>query len=464
MRIRANSRARTLWALLAILLSTLPPALYAGGNEAPFQIPPSGKLEELVSGRGYQGPSHLTFDSCNRPYLLHSFANSKGDKRPDMAGKITTWRDGKWVQFSFRSAIADIAGEFAFDLLKHGIGSITIDSDDHLYCIAQTCSPSSRKKDKGYYLVYSPDLGKSFQAYRLPVKNWIGAHLETRTGHNLKKGAPAIAYIKGYGEKVSPFSRRNVLSICVPQKKNGRLILEPVEVTRLCFGLGAHSGGHSFAVTTGRLTHFVYAEYNPEIKGNPTYVATYDRESRKVVAKKHLFNATPRKVDVHSTPVITVDSKGHLHVVGGAHAGPFLYTRSLKPDTIQEGWTQPARMSFSQTYAALACDGRDVLHAMYRSYPGGGVVYQSKPAQGDTWSKRVPFVLKPKSQKRGYMCFYHQLVRDRADNLYACFTYFGTGNKSNMPRVLVASEDGGATWQQVRSEDIRRRLIEKPGP
>jgi len=62
--------------------------------EAPFQIPASGKPEEMVGGIQYCGPSGLAFDSLNRPYLLHTFRNGEGDTRPDLAGMITTWRDG----------------------------------------------------------------------------------------------------------------------------------------------------------------------------------------------------------------------------------------------------------------------------------------------------------------------------------------------------------------------------------
>ena len=107
-------------------------------KNAPFQIPTLGKSEELVGGIRYEGPSAFAFDSRNRPYLLHTFKNNKGDKRPDRRGVVTTLRDGKWVQLSFKSAIQDVAGDFEIRVWVHGIGSITFDADDGLYLISQT--------------------------------------------------------------------------------------------------------------------------------------------------------------------------------------------------------------------------------------------------------------------------------------------------------------------------------------
>ena len=45
--------------------------------------------------------------------------------------------------------------------------------------------------------------------------------------------------------------------------------------------------------------------------------------------------------DPHVQPGICVDGRGYLHVVTGAHGGPFLYTRSAVPLRVDAGWTAP---------------------------------------------------------------------------------------------------------------------------
>ncbi|MFO7898407.1 MAG: BNR-4 repeat-containing protein [Planctomycetota bacterium] len=447
-------------ALFAILFACLTAPAQAGDTDgrraAPFRIPPRGKAEKLTGDIEYSGPSAFAFDSRNRPYFLHTFKNAADDERPDLAGVVTTYRDGEWVRRSFASAIREeVGGEFEFQLYPHGIGSITVDADDGLYVISQTT--------EGDFLVYSPDLGDSFQAYKLPTQDFCGGFVETRTGHNLKSGPPAIGLLSAHGKKVCRWSRLSTLSIVVPEKKDGALLLEPVEVTRDCFGISNHSGGYSFAATVGKLTHFVYATYDPDVNGNPTWVATFDRTKKKVVARKHLFNAHPNKCDVHSTPVITVDSRDRLHVLGGAHGGPFLYARSRKPNTIEGGWTKPRQMHRGQTYASLVCGPDDTLHSVYRIHPR--LLHQSKPATGAEWSRPQVLARHPRDHS-GYTIFYHQLGVDRAGRPYVCFTFRGddhSGRYGRYPRAFISSNDGGKTWHLVRTGDVRRRLIPEEG-
>jgi len=437
--------------LASVALICFAHASQCGERTAPFQMPPTGKPEQLVGGLKYECGSALAFDTRNRPYMFHS-------REPASFGYLLTLREGKWVQLSYLDALKK-----AFPKVKtprwrqHAGGTMVIDDADALYAVLFV--EEEGKQGRAVVLLYSPDLGKSFHAYRLPGT----AFLEIPVGHNKFDRPPAVGVLKFRKEYPTRWTRYYVLSVLFPEKQGGGLALgEPVEVTQDCFGISNHSGGYSFAVTTGKKTHVVYAEIPKKPRGgNPTFIATVDRAARKVIAKQFLVNAPPNTADVHSTPVVAVDSKGHLHAVTGAHGGSFYYLRSKEPDRIDAGWTKPARVSTGQTYATLICDKKDILHTVYRVHPR--LHYQHKPAAGDRWSARRVLVNPPPGH-RGYSIFYHRLFIDRAGALYLSFTFWETRTKSKgrYPRALAVSEDGGATWRLATAETFGRRA-RRPG-
>jgi len=415
-------------------------------KQAPFEIPPEGKGEVLVGGITFEGPSALTFDSRNRPYMFHS-------REPKSFGTILTLRQGKWVRLSYLEALRKTFPELRPPAGRsvHALGTIAIDNADGLYMIVPIRKGADRS---GWCLLYSPDLGGRFDVHELPGT----AFLETRVGHNKADAPPAIGCIvfrKAYPARWTAYHN---LSVFLPTKKDGRLVLgEPIHVSSDCFGVSNHSGGYSFAVTTGWKTHLVYAEI-PKMPngGNPTYAATIDRRERKVTGRQFLATAPPKTPDVHSTPVIAVDAGGHLHAVAGAHGQPFLYVRSLKPDSITGGWTKSAPMGGRQTYATLVCDGRNRLHSIYRVHPR--LLYQHKPAAADAWSVPVVIAHAPKGH-RGYTIFYHRVFIDRAGALYVSFTFYETRTttKGRYPRALAISEDHGKTWRLATTATFLRR-------
>jgi hypothetical protein len=266
----------------------------------------------------------------------------------------------------------------------------------------------------------------------------------------LKKKAPGVRW-GGYHD----------LSVFLPEKDGMSLKLnKPIHVAENCVGMSNHSGGYSFAVTTGRRTHVVYTEI-PEKRngGNPTYAVTIDRKKRMLTAKKFLVTAKPNRPDVHSTPVIAADRNGYLHVATGAHGQEFLYLRSLKPDDIESGWTTPLPMSDKQTYATLICDKENRLHSVFRRWPGPHLCYQHKDAMAVRWSE-PRIVVRPPPGHKGYGIFYHRMFIDRGGALYLSFTFFesDTGKKGQYPRALAVSEDGGKSWELATTETFRRRL------
>ena len=264
---------------------------------------------------------------------------------------------------------------------------------------------------------------------------------------------------------------RSPLVVLLPKKtKDGLVLGDPIKVVDcMAIGSGGHSGGTSFAVTTGHLTHIVYTTLPKDTKrgGNPVYIATIDRQTRTVVAREFLVNADPKNPDVHTRPTITKDSKGYLHVLSGSHGQPFYsYMRSLKPYDITGGWTKPVKLTGRQCYASIVCDKDDRLHSVFREWlPHPSLGYESASAADGKWSKSTTLVDAAKTDRmQKYGIFYHRLFIDRASNLYLSFTFFEfkTNAKGNYPQVLVVSRDGGDTWQLVRSDTFTANIEGEP--
>ncbi len=449
---------RTAGAFLAALLSTGAPLLAGEALTLPLEMPASGQGAELAAPLGTEGPSAMAFDSRNRPYLFHS-------RDASTSGYLVTLRDGQWVRRSFVEAIKKASTRFVSfaatpkERHLHAQGSMTIDDADGLYAIVYC---RGAKGGAFPVLVYSADLGETFTAYELPGSPG-GAFLETRVGCNDLSAPPAIGLLKLRQRHPAEWTDYHVLSVLVPRKDGKTLRLPPpVEVSSDCFGVSNHSGGYSFAVTRGGRTHLVWAEIPQEgKKGNPTFAATLDRESGKIVERQFLATAPPDVPDVHSTPVIAADAAGRLHVICGAHGQSFLYLRSQQPGRVDAGWTKPVAMGGRQTYATLLWIGKDSLLSAFREWKDGVATLsmQSKPAGADRWPASRTLVVAP-GRKKGYGIFYHRLFVDRGGVLYLSFTFFTFRDKGETfyPRLLIASGDGGATWSPATREDLAARV------
>jgi len=413
-------------------------------NRQPFDIPPHGKPEQLLGDIKMNAPTAMAFDSQNRPYLLNN-------RNPESFGLLATVRNGEWVTFSLRSVLGE--KKLLEKRTMHAFGELVIDDDDALYAtIAKT-------------LIYSPDLGETLKAYP------VDGTLELRVGPNSLNAPPAISLITNKQRvdrgpvrlpEMAWWAQRSTLSLLLPTKDEQGLILgEPILISDNCLvaGSGGHSGGTSFAVTTAGKTHVVYAELpeDPRTGGSPIHISTVDRKTRAVVAEEFLVTAMPIKANGHARPTITVDSKGYLHVISGAHQGhSFFYMRSLEPNDITGGWTLPVRMSGRQTYASIVCDEKDQLHSVYRDFrPRPTLGYATASAADGEWGS--PTMLVDSNTDLKYGIFYHRLFIDRASTLYLSFTFWehATGAEGDYPEALAVSTDYGRTWQIAESDTIR---------
>jgi hypothetical protein len=459
-------RNQTLAILAAILIHA--PCVFAAQEDAPtsgtarsapFMMPPPGKGKALVGHLDYTAPSALAFDQRNRPYLLNT-------RDADTAGVIITLRRGQWVRRPFAEAVRDAVPGFAGFLATperphdHALGTMVIDGEDHLYVV----TPIREGQRRRPVLIHSSDLGEHFQVYDLPGDP-DQAFLETRVGHNDLSRPPLVGMLKFRAPHPARWTAYYVLSVTAPEMQDGRLAWRPpVTISRDCFGVSNHSGGYSFAVTLGERAYLVYAEIPKEgATGNPAFAATVDRAKLTRAAAQPLCTAPPKTPDVHSTPVIAADSRGHLHAVAGAHGQPFLYLRSKQPGRVDGGWTDPQPIGRRQTYAALVCDGQDRLHLVFREWKNGVATlsYQSKMAGEDAWPPSSELAVAP-GRQRGYGIFYHRLFVDREDALYVSFSFL-TMQANDFPRALAVSEDGGSTWRLAARQDFLRRTRPQAG-
>ena len=444
---------------LAVLLAAVCGSAAAAGAEAatphaPFVMPPSGKGEALVGGLDYPAPSVLAFDSRNRPYMFSS-------RDAGTSGYLVTLRDGRWVRRSFAEAVKAACPRFASFVATpdrrhlHALGSMAVDDADTLYAVVFIRETGGGMRP---VFVYSFDLGHTFGACRLPG-NPMQAYLETRVGHNALSGPPAVGLLTFRAKHPARWGDYHRFSVAVPAREGERIVWPTIAaVTDDCFGISNHSGGYSFAVTTGERTHVVYAEIPADGEiGNPTFAATLDRRTGNLTARHRVATAAPERSDVHATPVIARDGRGVLHVVAGAHGQPFLYTRSREPDRVDAGWTEPAPLGRKATYAALVCGPDDRLHLAYRQWQSGRgmLAWQHKPVAGDAWAESQAVALPPEGT-RGYGIFYHRLFIDRAGTLYLSFTFNATKG-GTYPRVLTVSDDG-RTWRLADTETFRGRI------
>ena len=394
--------------------------------------------------------TQMYFDPENRPFVRTSTG-------------LATLSDGRWAATDFRTAVR--APDGSPDRRGFGVSStkIAFDRGGDVYVLAKTGGEDA--------LLHSSDGGTTFTAYPLPGGKGRGRAMdfEQFSGHNLPEGPPPIVrFTRTASDPRLIWRRINDLELLLPEKVDGRLVFgEPVLISKLCIGLAAHSGIPSSVVSRGTKVHVAWAEATEpgaDVPGVPTYVVTYDRQTR-TLGDPALVGYGPPANDIHNSPSITIDSRGYLHVLVGTHGQPFPYTRSLAPNDAHAGWTEPEPMGegLRQTYIGLVCGPDDTLHAVFRlwrystePFPASHhatLAYQRK-RPGQPWEPPRVLITPPFSE---YSVYYHRLTIDRRGRLFLCYDYWSTywfyrtdqrGNR----RALMMSPDGGNTWKMAGTQ------------
>jgi hypothetical protein len=380
----------------------------------------------------YPLTNEVYFDNSNQPVI----SNDTG---------VFYQRDGQW-----RNTVA-------FGKVKLQTSKIAFDGDNDMYTLA------TRDGNPAY--LRSQDGGKTFSAHTVPGKG--GLIMEQFSGHNTPDAPPAFARVTLTEKDKKLFWRwLHDLDLFLPKKaQDGSIIIgDPIPITKKCIGVSEHSGIPSSMVSRASMVHIAWGEATEaeeKAPGVPTYVATYDRET-KTLSAPALVGFGPPANDVHNTPCITIDSKGYLHVLIGTHGRTFRYARSMHANDASGGWTQAEDIGpgLRQTYVGLVCDQNDTLHTVFRLwrtdtqyFPASHyatLAYMSKPADGE-WSQPKALIVAPFSE---YSVFYHRLTIDRKGSLYLSYDYWSTfwfyrTDHFGKRRALMMSPDQGKNWRMA---------------
>ena len=306
-----------------------------------------------------------------------------------------------------------------------------------------------------------------------PLPGQGALDMEQFSGNNVNEGPPPLVRYTLTEKDPEIFWRRlNDLELLLPAgNEDGTIsVEEPVLVSRKCIGFSAHSGIPSSVVSRDGKVHIAWAEATePEEKvpGVPTFVVTYDCNTKELGAPA-LVGYGPPANDVHNTPSITMDSRGHLHVLIGTHGRTFQYVRSLQPNDAGAGWTEPEELGpgLRQTYVGLVCDQEDTLHVVFRLWFDDGKPYfpashyatlaYMRKRPDEPWSQPQVLLVSPFSE---YGVFYHRLTIDHNSRLflsYDCWStywFYRTDHRGTC-RALMMSPDGGDTWKLADMMDL----------
>lgn len=432
-----------------------------------------------------------SFDPSNLPVIRsRSVAQDPTDH-------VHTLADGAWLQLALVAALRRDYPTFVGTVHAGGYVSETVefDREGRAYTLLDIRLSDGTRDN---VLLFSLDGCRSWGTVTLPFggrrtrydgRDCGTATLEHFTGRNLGDGPPLVAVWRPVADWPGRWAARNELYVVAPRVEGDTLVLpQPSLVTDRFLGYLQAAGGASFAATAGPASFIVWAEVAPRRSaGSPTYAAAFDR-ARGTLGPS-AFVGTSRPVnDLHGTPGICLDSRGHLHVVTGAHNRCFLYARSMRP-LDAGGWTKPRPILSSgfrdatadadgvakQTYLSMVCLPDDTLVVVYRQERLGvdrvfaGRRYMplciQRRAPGGSWSrpKRLVFTRK----WRDYAMYFHKLAVDRHGRLFLSLSFFDPADYREEQRALhryhhrmvLVSTDGGVAWDFATEQDFLESAV-----
>jgi len=215
------------------------------------------------------------------------------------------------------------------------------------------------------------------------------------------------------------------------------------------------------SVTLDGRTHVVWLDAIAQVRGR-----TFDHETGQWSQTVDIFEGC----DNHTSPALTVDREGHIHIVGGPHGrwgawnqGCFKWFRSAGPNRI-DAWTGEANFGYGATYACMAHtpSGLDVI-----AYRGGetpaSVMFQSQRPLGH-WSTAREILrqeIEPQYTHTGA-----RVACDGQGVLYVAGHLYNVGGADNPPVggdvsrmrshgvAVLRSADMGQTWTDLRGSAV----------
>ena len=159
--------------------------------------------------------------------------------------------------------------------------------------------------------------------------------------------------------------------------------------------------------------------------------------------------------DNHGGPTLTVDSRGHLHVVYFPHHNPFRYRSSLKPNDAS-AWSDEVQFGRKLTYPTLVCGPDDTLYLTARRSHARmpWTVEMWKKPVGKAW-EMVGTILR--SRAGGYSHFQEALAwGPDHKRLHLSVRIYENGGSVEVVGYMF-SDDFGKTWRGRNG-----RVIEQP--
>lgn len=453
----------------------------------PIRYPTAFERErETLGYKARFMPGMLSFTPDNRPVMRVGLtaAQTPGENRQRartrLGGEVNLIQylgtDGKWrVSDGLPKAIRAYLKLADGDALKILFGertpdAVEFDAKGGAYTLATAEYAAGGKPQQMWFLVYSPDEFKTFEVTAL--RNVVAARLEPyRVNADSTKPPWILAQLRNDDNRIS-------LIKTAFRPNDGKLVIsKPVALTpgglKPAPKISTMAGDGASMISTPGKTFMVYAELTPdkELPGTAQYIIEYDHASGKVSAPVRL-GSTGHKVDGHNLPVIDVDSKGFLHVLGGSHWHSFKHWVSKKPFSALDGWSDPEPVGAELdnrwsrnglSYPGMLIDRDDTIHLVARGRNqelierdksdhhdpkfkvedlNYALVYYRKPA-GKPWDKRVDLVIPAWNH---YSNWYHKVALDRRNRLYCTYYYYASWLK-NSPEVTAA-------YRKLWPEDI----------
>ncbi len=267
-----------------------------------------------------------------------------------------------------------------------------------------------------HFLVHSR--GGRWEYYPLPEAQWARIEYNDRPGRPVNP--PPVLLYNADGD----------LGVVIPMSIGGELhgTDDLIPITDESLLVPNHSGGANSVISHAG---YVFAAWPSRVppKGGPgtdQHVSIIDRATRRVIRAEFIgtsstdtFNKKKGvyQPDPHDIVAITVDSKGVIHILLGAHHGNLMYCHSTGVGW--DGFTEPVQIGQARnpenkgghTYVSLVCDAQDRLHVVTR-YAGDryhfNLVYIRRNADG-TWTEPKVLVHGDRGQ---YAAYYHDLSLD----------------------------------------------------
>ena len=303
---------------------------------------------------------------------------------------------------------------------------------------------------------------------------------------------------------------QNGITLLIPSRAGGALELEsvnlvPASAEPVLHGVMAGAGARCITANGKSFVVYMSKIEEPGYSGTPQYMVQYDHATQQISGPVFL-GTTGDKIDVHNTPVIDLDSKGYLHVIGGAHWHSFRHWVGTTPFSIS-GWTAGEFIAGNGdnnwsrdglTYPGFVIDQDDTLHLVARgrnsilkandpadpsdpNYSGHldyALVYLRK-RPGQSWEARKDLAI---PDWLPYSNWYHKIGINRAGNrILATYYYYAhnlthtadmkalyeakwgnelTGgvytdaeSRAHDP-VLIQSDTGGDSWKITTTERL----------